>query len=275
MVKAIVFQPGLFPDFPTGGMIDVSRYSDGLRGGNVKVRARIERVDKKTLAVREIPFGKNTTSLIESIIKANDRGKIKIKKIDDNTAGEVEIIIHLSSGVSPDKTIDALYAFTDCEVSISPNSCIISENRPEFLGVKEMLRRTADKTVDLLRMELEIRKDELDEEWHMSSLEKIFIEERIYRDIEECETWEAVIEAIDHGLNPFKKLLRREITREDIIKLTEIKIKRISRYDVKKADEHIKGIEGELDEVINHLDNIVPFSINYYRQIKKKYCKRA
>ncbi len=263
----------LFPDFPTGGMIDVSKYSDGLRGGNVKVRARIERVDKKTLAVREIPFGKTTTSLIESIIKANERGKIKIKRIDDNTAGEVEILIHLSSGVSPDKTIDALYAFTDCEVSISPNACIISENRPEFLGVKEMLCRTADKTVELLRMELEIRKSELDEEWHMSSLEKIFIEERIYRDIEECETWEAVIEAIDQGLNPFKKLLRREITREDITKLTEIKIKRISKYDVKKADEHIKGIEGELDEVKNHLSNIVPFSINYYRQIKKKYAK--
>lgn len=261
----------LYPDFPTGGMIDVSRYSDGLRGGNVKVRARIERVDKKTLAVREIPFGKTTTSLIESIIKANDRGKIKIKKIDDNTAGEVEILIHLSSGVSPDKTIDALYAFTDCEVSISPNACIISENRPEFLGVKEMLRRTADKTVDLLRKELEIRKDELDEEWHMSSLEKIFIEERIYRDIEECETWEAVIEAIDMGLGPFKKMLNREVTREDIIKLTEIKIKRISKFDVKKADQHIKGIESELDEVLNHLENIVPFSINYYRQIKKKY----
>jgi topoisomerase-4 subunit A len=263
----------LYPDFPTGGMIDVSRYSDGLRGGNVKVRARIERVDKKTLAVREIPFGKTTTTLIESVIKANERGKIKIKRIDDNTAGEGEILIHLASGVSPDKTIDALYAFTDCEVSISPNACIISENRPEFLGVKEMLRRTADKTVELLRRELEIRKDELDEEWHMSSLEKIFIEERIYRDIEECETWEAVIEAIDLGLNPFKKMLRREVTREDIIKLTEIKIKRISKYDVKKADEHIKGIEGELDEVMNHLENIVPFSINYYRQIKKKYSK--
>ncbi len=263
----------LYPDFPTGGMIDISRYSDGLRGGNVKVRARIERVDKKTLAVREIPFGKTTTTLIESIIKANERGKIKIKRIDDNTAGEVEILIHLASGVSPDKTIDALYAFTDCEVSISPNACIISESRPEFLGVKEMLRRTADKTVELLRKELEIRKDELDEEWHMSSLEKIFIEERIYRDIEECETWEAVIEAIDLGLSPFKKMLKREVTREDIIKLTEIKIKRISKYDVKKADEHIKGIESELDEVLNHLENIVPFSINYYRQIKKKYSK--
>lgn len=263
----------LYPDFPTGGMIDVSRYQDGLRGGNVKVRARIERVDKKTLAIREIPFGKTTSTLIESIIKANDRGKIKIKKIDDNTAGEVEILIHLGAGVSPDKTIDALYAFTDCEISISPNACIIFDNRPEFIGIKEMLRRTADNTVDLLTRELEIRKAELDEQWHMSSLEKIFIEERIYRDIEECETWEAVIEAIDKGLKPFKKLLKREVSREDIIRLTEIRIKRISKYDVNKADEHIKGIEGELEEVLNHLDNIIPFSINYYRQIKKKYGK--
>lgn len=263
----------LYPDFPTGGMIDASRYNDGIRGGNVKVRARIERVDKKTLAVREIPFGKNTTSLIESIIKANDRGKIKVKRIDDNTAEDVEILIHLASGVSPDKTIDALYAFTDCEVSISPNSCVINDNRPEFTGVKEMLRKSAENTVNLLSMELEIRKAELLEAWHMSSLEKIFIEERIYRDIEECETWEAVIEAIDNGLKPFIKLLRREVTREDIIKLTEIKIKRISRFDVKKADEQIKGLETELDEVQNHLDNIIPFSINYFKQIKKKFGK--
>jgi len=263
----------IFPDFPTGGMIDISRYNDGIRGGNVKVRARIERVDKKTLAVKEIPFGKTTTSLIESIIKANDRGKIKVKRIDDNTAEDVEILIHLASGVSPDKTIDALYAFTDCEVSISPNSCVIDNNRPEFLGVKDMLMRSADNTVNLLTQELEIRKAELLEAWHMSSLEKIFIEERIYRDIEECETWEAVIEAIDKGLDPFKQLLNREVTREDIIKLTEIKIKRISRYDVKKADEHIKGLEVELEEVQNHLDNIIPYSINYYRQIKKKYGK--
>ncbi|MDX2414841.1 MAG: DNA gyrase/topoisomerase IV subunit A [Bacteroidales bacterium] len=263
----------IFPDFPTGGMIDVTRYNDGIRGGNVKVRAKIERVDKKTLVVREIPFAKTTSSLIESIIKANDRGKIKIKKIDDNTAENVEIMIYLASGVSPDKTIDALYAFTDCEVSISPNSCVIDHNRPEFLGVKDMLMRTAVNTVNLLTQELEIRRAELLEAWHMSSLEKIFIEERIYRDIEECETWEAVIEAIDKGLEPFKKLLNREVSRDDIIKLTEIKIKRISKYDVKKADDHIKGLELELDEVQNHLDNIIPFSINYYKQIKKKYGK--
>ncbi len=261
----------IFPDFPTGGMIDVTRYNDGIRGGNVKVRAKIERVDKKTLAVREIPFAKTTSSLIESIIKANDRGKIKVKRIDDNTAENVEIMIYLASGVSPDKTIDALYAFTDCEVSISPNSCVIDNNRPEFLGVKDMLMRTAVNTVNLLTRELEIRRAELLEAWHMSSLEKIFIEERIYRDIEECETWEAVIEAIDKGLEPFTKLLNREVSRDDIIKLTEIKIKRISKYDVKKADDHIKGLELELDEVQNHLDNIIPFSINYYKQIKKKY----
>ncbi len=263
----------IFPDFPTGGMIDVTRYNDGIRGGNVKVRAKIERVDKKTLAVREIPFAKTTSSLIESIIKANDRGKIKVKRIDDNTAENVEIMIYLASGVSPDKTIDALYAFTDCEVSISPNSCVIDNNRPEFLGVKDMLMRTAVNTVNLLTRELEIRRAELLEAWHMSSLEKIFIEERIYRDIEECETWEAVIEAIDKGLEPFTKLLNREVSRDDIIKLTEIKIKRISKYDVKKADDHIKGLELELDEVQNHLDNIIPFSINYYKQIKKKYGK--
>ena len=263
----------LYPDFPTGGMIDVSRYNDGLRGGNIKIRARIEKSDKKILIVKEIPYGKTTSSLIDSIVKANERGKIKVKKIDDNTAENVEILIHIASGVSPDKTIDALYAFTDCEVSVSPNACVIYDNRPEFIGVKEILRRSVDNTVELLRRELEIRKAELEESWHLSSLEKIFIEERIYRDIEECETWEAVIKAIDKGLEPFKKKLKREVTRDDIIKLTEIKIKRISRYDVKKADEIIKGIEFELEEVKNHLANIILFSINYIRQIRKKYGK--
>ncbi|HUS85948.1 MAG TPA: DNA gyrase/topoisomerase IV subunit A [Bacteroidales bacterium] len=261
----------LYPDFPTGGLVDVSRYNDGLKGGNVKVRARIERSDKKTLTIREIPYGKTTSSLIDSIIKANDRGKIKIRRIDDNTAENVEIVIHLVPGVSPDKTIDALYAFTDCEFSISPNTCVIYDNKPEFIGVTEVLIRSADSTVNLLKLELEIRLDELEEDWHMSSLEKIFIEERIYRDIEECETWEAVIEAIDNGLEPFKKRLRREVTREDIAKLTEIRIKRISRYDVNRAEEHIKGIELEIEEVKNHLNNIIPFTVNYFRQIKKKY----
>lgn len=263
----------LYPDFPTGGMIDVSKYNNGLRGGSVKVRAKIEKIDKKNLVITEIPYSRTTGSLIESIIKANDRGQIKIKKIDDNTAEKVEIVIHLSGGVSPDKTIDALYAFTDCEISLSPNSCVIFNNKPEFIGVTDILRRTVDNTVALLRRELEIRRNELEEEWHMSTLEKIFIEERIYRDIEECETWEAVIEAIDKGLEPFKSKLNREITRDDIVKLTEIKIKRISKYDVKKADTHIKNLEVELDEVKNHLANIIPYTINYFRQIKKKYSK--
>jgi topoisomerase-4 subunit A len=266
----------LYPDFPTGGMIDVSRYNDGVRGGAVKVRARIEKVDKKGLVITEVPFGRTTSSLIESIVKANDRGKIKVRKIDDNTAGGVEIVIQLQSGVSPDKTIDALYAFTDCELSISPNACVITdENKPAFLGVSDILRHSADQTVKLLTKELEIRKAELDEEWHFSSLEKIFIEKRIYRDIEESETWEAVIGAIDKGLQPYKKLFRREITQDDIIKLTEIKIKRISKYDSSRADEHIRGIEAGLEEVINHLANIIPYSINYYRQIKKKFGKNA
>ncbi|NLE35872.1 MAG: DNA gyrase/topoisomerase IV subunit A [Bacteroidales bacterium] len=264
----------IYPDFPTGGMIDVSKYNDGARGGVVKVRARIEKSDRRGLVITEIPFGRTTSSLIESIVKANDRGKIKIKKIDDNTAGGVEIVIQLQGGVSPDKTIDALYAFTDCELSISPNACVITdENKPAFIGVSDILRHSADQTVKLLTRELEIRKAELDEEWHFSSLEKIFIEKRIYRDIEECETWEAVISAIEKGLKPYRKLFRREITRDDIIKLTEIKIKRISKYDSSRADEHIRGIEDELEEVANHLANIVPFTINYYRQIKKKYGK--
>ena len=263
----------IYPDFPTGGMVDVSKYNDGQRGGVIKVRAKIEKVDKKALIITEIPFGKTTTSLIESIIRANDKGKIKIRKIDDNTSANVEIVVHLIPGVSPDKTIDALFALTDCEYSISPNTCVIIDDKPSFMGVSNILKHSADKAVELLNSELEIRKGELEEEWHMSSLEKIFIEERIYHDIEECETWEAVIKAIDKGLDPFKKLLLREVTREDIIQLTEIKIKRISRFDVKKANEHIKGIETELEEVKNHLRNIISFAINYFRQIKKKYGK--
>ena len=263
----------IYPDFPTGGLIDISKYNDGQRGGVVKVRAKIEKIDKKTLVITEIPFGKTTSTLIESIIKANEKGKIKIRKIDDNTSANVEIMLHLMPGVSPDKTIDALYALTDCEYSISPNSCVIVGNKPSFMGVSEILRHSAARTVELLKTELEIRKNELQEEWHMSSLEKIFIEEKIYRDIEDCETWEGVIKAIDDGLKPFRKKLLRDITREDIIQLTEIKIKRISKYDVKKADEHIKGLETELDEVKNHLRNIIPFAINYFRQIKKKFGK--
>lgn len=263
----------LYPDFPTGGMVDVSKYNDGQRGGAIKVRAKIEKVDKKALVITEIPFGKTTTTLIDSIIKANEKGKIKIRKIDDNTSANVEIVVHLIPGVSPDKTIDALYALTDCEYSISPNTCVIVDDKPSFMGVSSILKNSADRTVELLKSELEIRKSELQEEWHMSSLEKIFIEEKIYRDIEESETWEAVISDIDKGLKPFKKLLLREVTREDIISLTEIKIKRISKFDVKKADEHIKGIETELEEVKNHLSNLIPYAINYFKQIKKKYGK--
>lgn len=264
----------LYPDFPTGGMIDVARYSDGIRGGAVKVRAKIEKVDKKGLVITEVPFGRTTSTLIESIVRASDKGKIKIKKIDDNTSNKVEIVIQLQSGVSPDKTIDALYAFTDCELSISPNACVVTDDdKPAFLGVSDILRYSVDSTVKLLNMELEIRLSELQDDWHMSSLEKIFIEKRIYRDIEESETWESVVVAIDNGLEPYKKLFHREITRDDIIKLTEIKIKRISKYDSFKADEHIKGVEGEIEEVKNHLNNIIPFTINYYRQIKKKYGK--
>jgi topoisomerase-4 subunit A len=263
----------LYPDFPTGGLIDVSKYNDGQRGGVVKVRAKIEKVDKKALIITEIPFGKTTSTLIESIIKANEKGKIKIRKIDDNTSANVEIVIHLIPGVSPDKTIDALYALTDCEYSISPNTCVIAGNKPSFMGVSDMLRHSTDNTVKLLKTELEIRQGELQEEWHMSSLEKIFIEEKIYRDIEECETWEAVIRAIDEGLKPFRKRLLREVIKEDIIQLTEIKIKRISKFDSSKADEHIKGLETGLEEVKNHLQNLIPFTINYFKQIRKKYGK--
>ncbi|MDX9770304.1 MAG: DNA gyrase/topoisomerase IV subunit A [Tenuifilaceae bacterium] len=263
----------LYPDFPTGGYIDCSRYNDGLRGGAVKIRAKIEKLDRKTLVIKDIPFSKTTTTLIDSILKANDKGKIKIKKIDDNTAQDVEIHIHLSPDISPDKTIDALYAFTDCEISLSPNSCIIFDNKPRFMGVKEILRTSVERTKHLLTRELEIRLSELEENCHMSSLEKIFIENRIYISIEECETWESVIETIDRGLEPFKNLLRREITRDDIIKLTEIKIKRISKYDAFKANEQIKGLEEEMEEVKNHLANIVAYAINYFQQIKKKYGK--
>jgi topoisomerase-4 subunit A len=263
----------IYPDFPTGGLAEVSRYNDGLRGGSIRVRAKIEKLDNKTLVIRDLPYGKTTVSLIETIIKASEKGKIKIKRIDDNTAENVEILVHLGANVSSDKTIDALYAFTDCEISISPNCCVIDDDKPRFVGVSEILKVNADHTKALLKQELEIRLNELQESWHMSSLEKIFIEKRIYRDIEECETWESVIETIDKGLDPYKKLLLREVTREDIIKLTEIKIKRISKYDVKRADEYIRSLEEEMEEVRNHLAHLVAFTIDYFRQIKKKYGK--
>lgn len=263
----------LYPDFPTGGQIDVSRYNDGLRGGAVKVRAKIAKQDARTLVISDIPFGKNTSTLIDSILRAVDRGKIKIRKIDDNTAREVEILVHLPSGASPDKTIDALYAFTDCEVSISPNSCVIYEDKPHFLGVSEILKHNTNHTVHLLTRELEIRMDELNEAWHISSLEKIFIENKIYQRIEECETFDAIIKTIDVGLKPFTKNLRREVTRDDIIKLTEIRIKRISRYDSNKADELLIALEEEMELVQHNLDNIIPYSINYYKKLKKDYGK--
>ena len=261
------------PDFPSGGLADVSRYNDGLRGGRIRIRAKISQQDKKTLVITEIPYGTTTTSLIDSVVTANDKGKIKIKKIDDNTAENVEILIQLAPNVSPDQTIDALFAFTNCEVSISPNSCVIDNDKPRFLGIKELLRSSTNNTVVLLKEELEIRKAELLEQWHFSSLEKIFIEKRIYRDIEECETWEAVIKTIDKGLKPYKKNFHRKITQDDIVKLTEIKIKRISKYNSFKADEIIEGIELEIDEVNNHLEHLIDYAINYFRQIKKKYSK--
>ncbi len=263
----------IYPDFPTAGMVDVSRYNDGLRGGAVKVRARVEKVDNKTLKIVEIPFGKTTSTLIESIIKANDKGKIKIKKIDDNTAADVEILIHLATGISSDKTIDALYAFTDCEYSISPNACVVEDDVPKFIGVNEILKRSADKTVDLLKLELEIRKAELEEAWHYASLERIFIENRIYRDIEECETWESVIETIDVGLKPHTKHLMRAVTEEDIVRLTEIKIKRISKFDINKATDYIQSIVDEIEEIKVHIANIIPFTIRYFQSIRKKYGK--
>jgi topoisomerase IV subunit A len=263
----------LYPDFPGGGLADVSRYNDGIRGGSVRVRTRITKLDKKTLVINDVPFGKTTGGVIDSILKANEKGKIKIRKIDDNTANTVEILVHLAPGISPDKTIDALYAFTDCEVPISPNSCVIENDRPRFPGVTEMLKISTDHTVRLLKLELEIRLSELSEDWHMSSLEKIFIENRIYLSIEECETWESVLETIDRELEPYKTLLLREVTRDDIVRLTEIKIKRISKYDNKKADEHIKSVEYEMEEVRGHLANLIPFAVNYFRQIKKKYGK--
>lgn len=263
----------LVPDFPSGGFADFSKYNNGLQGGKVKVRARIEKVDKKTIKITETPFGKTSTSLIESIILANEKGKIKIKKIDDNTADKVEIIITIPPATSPDKTIDALYAFTDCEISISPNSCVIMDQQPKFLGVNEILKITTDNTVGLLNLELEIRKRELEEAWHLSSLEKIFIENRIYIDIENCETWESVIETIDRGLDPFKPGLKRDVTREDIIKLTEIKIKRISKYDAFKADEYIKSVEEELADIIESLKDINKYTINFLLNIGEKFGK--
>ena len=263
----------LYPDFLLGGMMDASNYNDGVRCGKIRSRAKIDELDKKTLVITEIPYTTTTTSLIDSIIKANDTGKIKIKKVIDNTAKDVEIQIQLAPGISPDVTIDALYAFTDCEVSISPNACVIIEDKPHFMGVGEILRVSTNQTVDLLRQELEIRKGELMEKVLFSSLEKIFIENRIYRDIEECETFELVIQTVDKGLEPYKKDFYREITEEDILKLLEIRIKRISKFDSFKADELMKRLLDELAEVEDHLANLIRFAIDYFKNLLAKYGK--
>src|SRR5690606_30796901 len=263
----------LYPDFITGGYIDVSDYNDGQRGGKVRVRAKIQQEDKLTLKITEIPFGTTTGSLIDSILKANDKGKIKIKKIEDNTAENVEILVHLAPGISPDKMIDALYAFTDCEISISPNACVINVNRPEFLNISEILRRNTDNTVDLLKRELEIELDELQEQWHFSSLERIFIENRIYHDIEVEATWEGVIQAIDKGLKPFTGHLLRAVTEEDIVRQTEIRIKRISKFDLDKAQQCIESLEEKIEKVKFHLENLIDYAVDYFKNLKYKYGK--
>src|SRR5210317_1327874 len=263
----------LVPDFPTAGVIDVSQYNDGLRGGKIRVRAKIGQIDKNTLVITEIPFGTNTSSLIDSILKANEKGKLKVKKIEDNTAAEVEILIHLPAGISPDKTIDALYAFTSCENSISPLCCVIENNKPVFIGVSDILKLSTDHTVDLLKRELEIQLNELEEQWHFASLERIFIENRIYRDIEEEETWEGVIKAIDKGLKPHIKHLKRPVTEEDIVKLTEIRIKKISKFDIDKAKQLIESLEEKIAEVKSHLDNLVEYAIDYFKNLKEKFGK--
>ncbi|MEG0807135.1 MAG: DNA gyrase/topoisomerase IV subunit A [Alistipes sp.] len=263
----------LFPDFPTGGMADVNRYNDGLRGGAVKVRAKISKIDKRTLAITEIPYTTTTESIKESIVKANEKGKIKIRKVDDNTAEKVEIIIQVSPDESSDKTIDALYAFTDCEVSIAPNACVIWEQKPHFLGVHEILRRSAEHTKYLLGRELEIRLEELNAAWHAASLERIFIENKLYQLIEGCKTREQAYEAVDKGLAPFKKLLRHAVVLADVQRLTELKFIRISRYDSDKADNEIKQIEADIEQTQYDLDHLTEYAVAYYERIRDKYGK--
>ena len=263
----------ILPDFLTGGIADFSNYNDGKRGGKIRVRAKISQLDKKTLIISEIPYGTTTSSLIDSILKANDKGKIKIKKIEDNTASNVEILVHLPPNISPDKTIDALFAFTNCENSISPLCCVIENNKPRFIGVSEMLKISTDYTVNLLKRELEIQLNELEEQWHFASLERIFIEKRIYRDIEEEETWEGVIQAIDKGLQPHIKHLKRLVTEEDIIRLTEIKIKKISKFDIDKATQFIETLEKKITQVKKDLENLVAYAIEYFKRLKNTYGK--
>ena len=264
----------LFPDFQTGGMIDVANYNDGKRGGKVRVRARVEELDKKTLVIRDVPYGVTTTQLMESITKANDQGKIKIKKVIDVTAADIEIQIDLAPGISPDITIDALYAFTDCEVSISPNACVIVQNRPQFLTVRELLTVSSENTKALLKKELEIRLSELEDKWHYTSLEKIFFEEKIYKELEQKhETWETVIEAIDKAFTPFKKKLKRTIEREDILKLTEKPVRRIYRLDINELNEQIKNIEADIKQVKFDLENLTDYAVAYFENLLKKYGK--
>ena len=264
----------LIPDFLTAGMIDATNYNDGKRGGKVRVRSRIEEFDKKTLLVKDVPYGVTTTQLIDSILKANDQGKIKVRKVTDNTAADVEIQIDLAPGISPDITIDALYAFTDCEVSISPNACVIVDKRPRFLGVKELLTLSVDHTKELLKRELEIKLAELQEKWHYTSLEKIFFEEKIYKELEKKhETWDTVLTAIAKAFAPFRKQLRRDITREDIVKLTEKPVRRIYRLDIEELNAQIKGLEAEMKQVRHDLNNLVDFTVAYYENLLKKYGK--
>jgi topoisomerase-4 subunit A len=264
----------LLPDFLTGGIMDASNYNDGKRGGKIRVRAIIAEVDKKTLVIRSVPFGVTTTTLMESIVKANDNGKIKIKKVTDHTAAEVEIIIELAAGISPDITIDALYAFTDCEVSISPNACVIKEDKPVFLTVTELLKASADYTKDLLLKELQIRMSELQEKWHYTSLEKIFFEEKIYKELEKKhETWDKVLTAIDKAFEPFKKQLKREITREDIVKLTEKPVRRIYRLDIDELNAQIKNLEADMKAVKHDIANLTDYAVAYYENLLKKFGK--
>ncbi len=264
----------ILPDFQTGGTMDASNYNDGKRGGKIRVRAAIEEQDKKTLVIKNVPFGVTTTQLMESIVKANDAGKIKVKKVTDHTAANVEIIVELAPGISPDITIDALYAFTDCEVSISPNACVIVNNKPVFLGAKELLQIATDNTKDLLLKELQIKLAELQEKWHYTSLEKIFFEEKIYKELEKKhETWDKVLQAIDTAFTPFKKLLKRDITREDIVKLTEKPVRRIYRLDIDELNAQIKGLEADIKQVKNDIANLTDFAVAYYENLLKKFGK--
>ena len=263
----------IYPDFPTSGIMDISNYNDGLRGGRIKVRARISQLNKNTLVISQIPFTTTTSSLIDTIVKANDNGKIKIKKIEDNTANDVEVLVHLPSGVSPDKTIDGLFAFTSCETSISPLGCVIENNKPLFIGVSEILKKSTDRTKELLKLELEYKRGDYENQWHYASLERIFIENRIYRDIENVETWEGVIKAISEGLQPFINNLKREVVEDDIVRLTEIKIKRISKFDIDKAQIKIESIESELEKITFHLNNLTDFAISYFKNLKSVYGK--